>query len=252
MTKRGGRTVRLLFDIVLSASLVIAGLCLIGGCLYIYNVEGAYSREIVAAVFSKIAVPVYVCLALLVVSIVWEAVSPSAVHIRKAPKAYAAARDRLHSTRTLDDAAWAAVDREQACRRRYAVWRLVIAAAALSIFLWYAVQPAHYTADINASVIRAMWVAIPCFVVPAAFAIVAAAQIDKSYQREIALLKPLPRQSQDSPPAPSAKRGDITAVLRFVLLALAVAALIYGFVAGGTVDVLTKAINICTECIGLG
>ena len=28
--------------------------------------------------------------------------------------------------------------------------------------------------------------------------------------------------------------------------------LVYGFFAGGTADVLTKAVNICTECVGLG
>ncbi|MBQ8580085.1 MAG: thioredoxin [Oscillospiraceae bacterium] len=26
----------------------------------------------------------------------------------------------------------------------------------------------------------------------------------------------------------------------------------YGAAAGGTADVLTKAVNICTECVGLG
>ena len=36
------------------------------------------------------------------------------------------------------------------------------------------------------------------------------------------------------------------------ILAAAVLLLIWGFVSGGAADVLTKAINICTECIGLG
>ena len=41
-------------------------------------------------------------------------------------------------------------------------------------------------------------------------------------------------------------------IVRFALLFIGVGILIYGYFAGGTADVLTKAINICTECIGLG
>ncbi|MBR4862977.1 MAG: thioredoxin [Oscillospiraceae bacterium] len=40
--------------------------------------------------------------------------------------------------------------------------------------------------------------------------------------------------------------------MRYALLVVAVSILVYGYFAGGTNDVLTKAINICTECVGLG
>ncbi|MBQ9859332.1 MAG: thioredoxin [Clostridia bacterium] len=43
----------------------------------------------------------------------------------------------------------------------------------------------------------------------------------------------------------------MTAV-RLALLAVGLFLLIYGFATGGIADVLTKAVNICTECIGLG
>ncbi|MBE5939024.1 MAG: thioredoxin [Lachnospiraceae bacterium] len=41
-------------------------------------------------------------------------------------------------------------------------------------------------------------------------------------------------------------------MLRISLLVIGLALLIFGFISGGTADVITKAINICTECIGLG
>lgn len=41
-------------------------------------------------------------------------------------------------------------------------------------------------------------------------------------------------------------------LLRLTILFLAVFFVVYGLITGGTADVLTKAINICTECIGLG
>ncbi|MBQ8627442.1 MAG: thioredoxin [Agathobacter sp.] len=41
-------------------------------------------------------------------------------------------------------------------------------------------------------------------------------------------------------------------ITRCAILAIGVFFLVYGFITGGTADVLAKAINICTECIGLG
>ena len=43
-----------------------------------------------------------------------------------------------------------------------------------------------------------------------------------------------------------------TNLLRAALLAVAVALIVAGVVNGGLRDVLYKAKNICTECIGLG
>ena len=39
---------------------------------------------------------------------------------------------------------------------------------------------------------------------------------------------------------------------RIVILFVALFFGVYGLLNGGAADVLTKAINICTECIGLG
>ncbi|MBQ2901252.1 MAG: thioredoxin [Agathobacter sp.] len=39
---------------------------------------------------------------------------------------------------------------------------------------------------------------------------------------------------------------------RNAILVVAIILVVYGFLNGGTIDVLAKAINICTECIGLG
>ncbi len=251
MAKSIGKSAQRVFAVLLSLSLAVAGACLIGGCLYIYYAGNGYSRELVVSVFSKIAVPVYIAIGLTVIGFIWELFAPHDAEYHKASKAYAAALERLYATRNANDPDIVA---EQKRRKVLSVVRTVLVLAGLAVFFGYAVQPSHYTEDINASVIRAMWVAIPCFVVPFAFAIVAAYATDKSYQREIALLKKQPRIIEDLSitPPDTKKRGTAVAVLRTMLLVLALAALIYGFVAGGTVDVLTKAINICTECIGLG
>ena len=71
--ERFHRTYNLLYSIVL----IIAGICLIAGCLCIYfSGDHSYSREIVASTFSGIAFPVYLCVAMTFINIVWGIISP--------------------------------------------------------------------------------------------------------------------------------------------------------------------------------
>ena len=48
------------------------------------------------------------------------------------------------------------------------------------------------------------------------------------------------------------QNGHKLLYLRLALLGLGIGIFVYGFFAGGTADVMTKAVNICTECVGLG
>ena len=68
------RTYNVLFSIVL----VIAGICLIAGVLTIYfSGDHPFSRESVAATFSGISFPVYLCMAMTLINILWELISPT-------------------------------------------------------------------------------------------------------------------------------------------------------------------------------
>jgi hypothetical protein len=95
---------------------------------------------------------------------------------------------------------------------------------------------------------------LPCLAVPFIYGIFAAYHRRGSLQKEIELVK------QAIPGAPAvakdetlpADRSKLFLGLRIALLVVAVGIMVYGFFAGGTNDVLTKAINICTECVGLG
>ena len=73
MTKT--KWIRLIFGIILSISLIAAGLCLIGACISIYQSgDRPFSRESVALYFSQIAVPVYIALALTIVGFILNSV----------------------------------------------------------------------------------------------------------------------------------------------------------------------------------
>ena len=72
---------------------------------------------------------------------------------------------------------------------------------------------------------------------------------EKSLLREIELAKEAPRQQA---PLKEARSAAAKNVCRAALLAAAAALIALGVCNGGMRDVLVKAINICTECIGLG
>lgn len=143
MTKSNINRFRSVYKILLSISIIVAGICLIAGCVYIYFSGNGYSRQIVVNIFSKINIPIYLCLLLTVGDIVWELISPT-----KTEK------------------------------------------------------------------------------------------------------KNFKRKNENTPHPESTDKK--TKIVRISVLFIAVALVIYGFATGGYVDVLTKAINICTECIGLG
>ncbi len=142
MIKNSIIRLRLIYKILLSISIFLAGICLIIGCISIYYQGNGYSREIVNNVFSKINIPIFICLAFIVGDIIWEFISPTKKHVK--------ITNKKHTNENTS------VDNKN------------------------------------------------------------------------------------------------TNVIRLVILGVAVIALIFGACFGGYADVLTKAINICTECIGLG
>lgn len=73
--------------------------------------------------------------------------------------------------------------------------------------------------------------------------------ITKSIEREILALRAGPKSDE----LPSSKLSTQHPVkIRFMLFTAALLFILLGIMNGGLYDVLVKAINICTECIGLG
>ena len=117
MTKETVARFKRTYDILFSIVLVIAGICLIAGVLCIYfSGDQPFSRESVAATFSQIAFPVYLALAMTIINIVWEIISPTGEKnptIKKKP---------LHNEAT---------EEEIANEKKYHAWRNIIIVAAI-------------------------------------------------------------------------------------------------------------------------
>lgn len=133
--------------------------------------------------------------------------------------------------------------------------------AAGVVTLVYVFDPAHFaTTQFNADMLNmAKWV-LPCVAVSFVACIVAAVAERMSAARALPYLKsaiaaggkPQTKAQETRALAVQKQEEHILLGVRIAVAVLGVAMLIWGICNGGANDVLTKAINICTECIGLG
>lgn len=258
MTEKTKKRIRFIYGIVLSVSIVFTGLCLIISCLDIYRSgDQPYSRETVAEHFEAIAAPVYLCLVLVIGGFILDPVIPAESKKRPRSKQSFLILKCLHEKTDMsvcDETLRNAVAAEQRKRMQHnqnLKWLLSFCTVCcLSHIL---TTDRFQLPDINGSMISAMRVLVYWLVVPFVYAVFAAYYSRQSIQREINLLKNAPAEAKRSAPTPAeAPSKGHTAAVRLVIILAAAALLLYGYFTGGTNDVLTKAVNICTECVGLG
>lgn len=245
------------YGIVLSAVMILAGICLMIACYGIYRSgDQPYSRESVAAAFSQIAFPVYLCLVLMIGGFILALIIPDEIKKVKPGRQTVLILQRLHEKTDLsqcDASIRNAIAMQQKRRRRGRLITTAALALGSVVFLIHALNLGHFTTeDINGSVVGAVSLLLPCMAVPFACAVFTVYDSKASMEKEIALLKDAHAPVQ-VPAAPvSAQRRSPVPAIRCCLLILGAVMLLYGCFTGGTADVLTKAINICTECVGLG
>jgi len=257
MTDKKMRYFHLIYSIFVGISIVLAGICLIVSCVNIYNSgEHPYSREAVADAFSHIAIPVYICLILTIVGFVLDFLYSSRTS-SKPGKDYEFLLKRLYEKKDLSQCSEDTFHKITSLiygRLRMSVIRTSLLAVASGIILIYSLNENNFdSTDVNGSVIKAMYVIIPCLIVTFAFTLYTLIYNEKSIKTEYDLMLQLPAlESPVSIETDKPSDNKKAQIIRFAILAVGLVLLIYGFITGGTADVLTKAVNICTECIGLG
>lgn len=263
------KRVRRAYRVIMAVATIVVGALMIWQVIAIYQagnapenlsagvyIQPVYSREIVAEHFARIAPAVYLWLCGIMAGLIGWLIQPE-----EAPgvKSAAGAEETLRKLRLrLPDAAQADKDVMNAIRReeklRRGAW---IAAAAVCVVCTatsgaYLLKVEHFTSWELESVMGSMMLAVTPWVVLAFAAVCAAVEVRRfSAEREIPLVKKI--MVKGKRPAPKQEmRGGRVIVLRAVLYAAAIAFIVLGVLNGGMRDVLIKAINICTECIGLG
>lgn len=250
--------IRQIYRILLSICVICAGLCLIISCVGIYlSGTRPFSREAVAAAFSRIAVSVYLSLFFILAGWIGSLFFPAESRKLKPEKQYGHILHRLQSK--LDMHACPAelaqaIRSEQKGRRIHRYISLALLILCSAVFLVYALNGAHFpTEGLNGAMVKAAVRFLICLAVPFAYSVFTAYWSKKSILRETELT----RQALASTEAGKATAAPETAkpfpyLWQGVILGLAIGIMLYGLFSGGTVDVLTKAANICTECVGLG
>ena len=198
--------------------------------------------------------PVYICLGLILGSIVLQLVLWQPAGKASKGKQPAMQLRRLQLTRDPEQA-----DQEKKtaitklCKGRRTLWGICIGicAACSAVFGFFAFNAGSYhpeAAKATASVIALMHVFAPCVTVALGYSVLTAYLVRRNTEKLIVLYKQCPPLSQPK----AAGRQAAVYVIRYCVLGLSVALMVYGLICGGWQDVLTKAVNICTECVGLG
>ncbi len=281
LSNKNKKLIYLIFGIVLSVMIVVTGILFAVSCYSIYTRdiaagENIYSREIVAEYFARIAVPVYITVALIAIGavmvLVLEAITPEE-------------REKLAGTRTAseicsklaskvdiskaDEEVRTNIEKERKLRRVLMIVNIVMCAVLCTISLVYILNPMHFSTEkdmINISVLRSAIVCICCILPIIIYEIVHFYIRNTSFKRETEILKNVLKLGIKAEDVSTGEDGfvgkicaffkkndkPITLGVRIALIGCAVVFITLGVLNGGMEDVLSKAVAICSECIGLG
>lgn len=263
MTDTTKKRVHQFYGILVSVACVFAGICFIAACLNIYfggqeaGLSQLYTRQIVAENFTKIAGPVYTCLVLVLGGLVLNLALPLEKPRQKPEKNLPLILARLQEKTDLSScsqAQKAAVSKEQTLRKNWVLCSGILLLGGFTIFLIHACNPGNWGTNSTPSMVKAMETMFSFLATPCVFAILAAYHIRKSLAREIDLMKQIsaqfPKKAEKAEVKSSGRNGIVIA--RMAILVIGILLVVLGACNEGTADILTKAVNICTECVGLG
>ncbi len=259
MTLETRKRIHKAYAIIVSLLAIVAGICFIVACCNIYyhgiatDAPQIYTREIVAESFSKIAIPVYLCLATTIGGMILNLVLPIEKAKCKAEKNLPALLQRLQQK--VD---WEACDlqlrnsltAQRNLRKQLTTIAAVLLTAGGIVFLVYAANSNNWGSNSTTGMISAMYVLLGSLTIPFAYILFCNYVCHNSMAAEIALLRQAPKLSEAATP----KKGTCRCgtILRIAILVVGAALIVLGACNEGTADILTKAVNICTECVGLG
>ena len=250
------KKLRQIYGIILAVALAVAAVCLIHACWKVYNMGGQYpyNAKRVADAFAPIAIPVYLALALSAGSLFLPGKEPG----RKMEKNYPLMLQKLHQKndykRCADQRLVHAIDAQQKKRTRNTVISWILLGLGGVVFLYYSLDSSHIFSKDSHEITRFMGkgalVMLACLGIPFGFGISAAYANMASIRWEWELMKLVAVPCEK--PLPEFPEKKWLPWVQGVLLVVALVLIIAGAAFGGWKDVLTKAVNICRECVGLG
>ena len=262
MIKDKMKSIKLIYGIIMTALLITVGACLIVSCVGIYRMGGSpFSRESVAAAFSKICVPVYIAIAWFFVGVVLMVIFPDEIIKPKAQRsldvAYAKLAEKIDFT--SGDERVLALTKAEKTRKiiKIAAIALSVVCVIVSCVITVLIVLDNEIALANKTVTKCALISLPLMLVAIGGGIASAHVIDRSYNKSIAMAKSIiadkSAQKAGKKEACDTKKSEkILLFVKLGIIAIGVILLVLGICGDGIKGTLEKAIRICTECIGLG
>ena len=249
-----------------AATVLVAGL-LIWQCADIFRVgmsaanQGAdgvrisdiYSREIVAERFGRISWSVWIWLVLFVISLFLHSKETSQ---QKKNATVMQPKDQLALLLERREKTPEMLQFEKKRRTLVGIATVVCVVCAIGAIAYLVAPSSFASRDLEPVMGQMMFHVVPWVVVAFAVVLVIQNMCMKNVEAELALAKKAPAKEKEAQ-----AQGTTTAsenqkkkqnIARIAVLIVAILFIIAGITNGGMFDVFVKAINICTECIGLG
>ncbi len=264
------KRIHLISGIIISVMLVVTGVLFCTACYSVYKSAESqmYTYESIGKAFSKIAVPVWICIGLVIVGFVLKLALPLEKERVKANVSQAKTLKRLSTRIDIDslpeelasEIIWKRTLRTVLCIITGAIYILRLVHT-----LVYVLTPENFPQnDITAEVAKASIVILFNLLIPFIVTIIVMLINRALVKSELVLVKKAiaeyppvnPKENTEKSVLSKARdffeNSKTVLTLRILFLTLGVAFVIAGTINGGVNDVLTKAAEICAECIGLG
>lgn len=263
MSNKTKKTVRLIYSSILSVMLIITGILLMAACVNVYNIgDRPFTAENISKEFEKIAAVVWITVGMVAIDAILSVAMPTENGKLRATVNKKTILRRLYSAidrESLSAEIEEKINKEENLRRILRTSAIVIIGAAAISAAIYAFNMNNFSADYNASVIAACTLILPLAFVGMGVAVIYLFLDAASVDRQLNLVKAAIAKTSRKASAPTKTEHSknktskkITAYTRIIIATAALVFIILGIFNGGVSDVLSKAENICTECIGLG
>lgn len=251
------KRIHLIYGIIASVLILALGVALIVSCRDIYTSgPRPYTREAIGGKLSDMAVLLYLNLAAILGGIVLNIAFPLP-RVKTKP-----IRDELVTMQKLAAAAGTASDEEKAAieslqRKRwlYPVLTAGIFGGLMGRPTFYLLDKAHFpAADPTAEIMAAAIIVLPPAIIGLVLCFICSVMMKRLILKEAGIYKQIISSGNrvKAAPAPDTQKPMLLKTVRFAIFAVAIVFIVVGIFNGSANDVLTKAIKICTECIGLG
>ena len=262
MNEKNVKLIRTIMGIALSISLIVSGILLIISCINIYNLGSRpFTVENISNSFNQIKIPLFITLGIVAVCAVIQFILPREnIKHRASPdkRASLARMENRVDYKNCDPILTYKIKTTKKLEtsiRRIAIVLLAISFIFIAIFV---LNPQNYGEDYNRSVIHIMTIILPWLVLSIIIGFAYLTVDDMLLDARVKSVKEaLASEDGNKSPAPEDKKDckchkKQVILTRIIVLVIALGLLTVGIFGDGLADVLTKAVNICTECIGLG